>query len=128
MSGTTGHKAESVGQPDRHWWYHCAVALVAAATVIAVSLLPLQLSGLVALVTVVAIALIERTARKSFNTRPRRGLGAVLYFVFGVLVFVGSLVLAATVAQSADSRWLGWALGVVVFLALAAGALAPSRD
>ena|ERR1700712_1003998 len=128
MGVMTGHKADSVRQPVRHWWYHCAVAFVAAAAVFAVSTLPLQLSGLVAFITVVAIGLIERIARRSFNTRPRRGLGSTLYFVVGALVFVGSLVLAATVAQRTDSDWWGWALGAIVFVTIAAGAWVPHRD
>jgi len=99
------------------------LGLVGAGSVFAFAALPQQMGGLVSLVTVLLMVLIDRLAPGSINSR-LRGAGGIVYFVCSGILYVGSLVLAVTVARD-DLLWLAALLAVLVFASLIAGAWIP---
>jgi hypothetical protein len=103
--------------------YFLPLALVAAGAVFAFAALPLTMGGVVSFVAVALSILIARLASRSFDPRPR-GAGSIAYFVLAGVVFVGSLVLVATVARG-EALWLAGVLAGLVFVVFLIGIRMP---
>jgi FtsH-binding integral membrane protein len=112
-----------IAWPALRVWYFLPLGLLSAAAVFAFAMLPPQMGGVVSLVTIVSSMVIERRTRRYFDPRPR-GAIAIAYFVFSGVVFVGSLVLVATVARG-DALWLAGLLAGVVFVVVSAAIWMP---
>jgi hypothetical protein len=122
---STSDESRSFGRHSRRLWYHLWVGAVAGATIIVFAVLPLRLGGVAGFVTVVVLALVDRVARRRFDPKPR-GWGAVAYFVFGGLIYAGSLGLAVTVAHDTDALWVAWLLAGLVFAVFVSAAWVPN--
>lgn len=119
------HRATSGKRPADHSRYFVPLASVAGASTFAFAALPQQMGGLVSLLTVSLLIVIDQSTRRSIETRPR-GTRAVLHLVLTGLVYVGSLILAVTLARG-EALWVAGLLAVVVFLAVGLGAWVPNR-
>ena len=101
---------------------HFVTATIAALSVFAFGLLPLQMSGLVSFVTVVLLVLTSRLGVASLNIRPN-GSAAVGHLISLGVVYIGSLILVATVLHNAV--WANVVLACVVHVTVLAGAWIP---
>lgn len=113
----------------RHWWYFIANGFIAGAAVVAFGLVPQAIAVVPVAIAVVAILVVDRVARRSSRlpfTPPVRG-GAIGYLIVLGVVVVGAIVLLLTVGRNDGNGWLPWLLGVVVLVAIVAGAWVPER-
>ncbi|WP_374009461.1 hypothetical protein [Leifsonia sp. LS-T14] len=106
--------------------YYIFEATLAGASIVAFAVLPSYLAGAVGSAAVIAVVLIERIAYRSVDTRPR-GIVAVLYFVGAALLYVGSLLLAVTVAKEPGALWVALGSAGVVFVVFVGAAWVPNR-
>jgi hypothetical protein len=105
--------------------YFLPLGLLAGISVLGFAVLPLQMGGLVSFIVVLAGIVLDRSVRGQ-GVVPR-GPSARWHTVVSGVVYIGALVLAATVGRG-ELIWVAGIAAIGVLLVLLAGSWVSVRD